>query len=100
MIYQATKFRGYDLPNMPRAELLKEYHTPAWAFRFLQTMPEVTVTLSGMFDMEQLQANIFAFRKKRLLSEEEMDTLLYRADGIDGCAQGEASFSMCGMPKL
>ena len=53
---------------------------PAWAFRFLQSIPEVVVTLSGMSNMEQLQDNIRTFEEDKPLSKEEMDTLLAIAD--------------------
>ena len=53
---------------------------PAWAFRFLQTIPEVKVTLSGMSNEEQLKENIATFGEDRPLNREEMDTLLGIAD--------------------
>lgn len=53
-----------------------EEEIPAWAFRFLQSLPGVTVTLSGMSNMEQLQANIRTFEEDKPLSKEEMDTLM------------------------
>ena len=53
---------------------------PAWAFRFLQTIPEVKVTLSGMSNEEQLKENIATFEEDRPLNREEMDTLLGIAD--------------------
>lgn len=46
-----------------------------WAFRFLQTLPEVTVTLSGMSNMEQLVDNIAIFQEEKPLSEKEMTAL-------------------------
>ena len=49
---------------------------PAWAFRFLQTLPEVTMVLSGMSNAEQLKDNIQTFNTERPLTEEEMKTLL------------------------
>ncbi|MBR1873806.1 MAG: aldo/keto reductase, partial [Eubacterium sp.] len=39
-------------------ELRPDESVPAWAFRFLQTIPEVTMILSGMSDEEQLDKNI------------------------------------------
>ena len=49
---------------------------PAWAFRFLQTIPEVTVTLSGMSNMEQLKANIKTYEESRPLDDNEMKQIL------------------------
>ena len=49
---------------------------PAWAFRFLQSIPSVTVILSGMSDLEQMKANIATFQTEPPLSEEEMEGLL------------------------
>ncbi len=58
---------------------------PAWAFRFLQTLPEVVVTLSGMSDLEQMRENIRTFETEKPLSKKEMDKLLSIADGmLDG----------------
>ena len=48
----------------------------AWAFRFLQSIPGVTVILSGMSDQEQLEKNIATFAEDRRLNEAEMKTLL------------------------
>lgn len=48
---------------------------PAWAFRFLQSIPGVTMILSGMSNFEQMQDNIHTFESDKPLSEEEMKTL-------------------------
>lgn len=61
-------------------ELRPQETIPAWAFRFLQTIPNVTMILSGMSNMEQLQANIHTFEEENPLNEQEMDTLLSIAD--------------------
>ena len=53
---------------------------PPWAFRFLQSIPEVTVTLSGMSNLEQMQQNIATFGEDKPLSAQEMDALLAIAD--------------------
>ena len=49
---------------------------PAWAFRFLQSIPSVTMILSGMSNEEQLEKNLVTFAEEKKLSEEEMATLL------------------------
>ena len=49
---------------------------PAWAFRFLQSLPTVAVTLSGMSNMEQLKANIATFAEDKPLTNAEMEALL------------------------
>lgn len=46
-----------------------------WAFRFLQALPTVTVTLSGMSDMQQLQQNIATYEQDKPLTESEIHTL-------------------------
>lgn len=55
---------------------------PAWAFRFLQAIPEVTMILSGMSNFEQLKDNIATFEEDKPLNEKEMDTLLSIVDGM------------------
>ena len=49
---------------------------PAWAFRFLQSLPEVKVILSGMSNEEQLHANIATFEADLPLNEDEMSALM------------------------
>ena len=55
---------------------------PAWAFRFLQSIPSVTVVLSGMSDLEQMKANIATFQTEAPLNEKEMDGLMEVAGGM------------------
>ena len=57
---------------------------PAWAFRFLQSIPAVTVTLSGMSNTEQMQENIRTYETEQPLDENEMQTLLTIADEMVG----------------
>lgn len=63
-------------------ELRPDEKVVAWAFRFLQSIPSVTVTLSGMSDMEQLQDNIKTFETEKPLTDKEMETLLGVADDM------------------
>ena len=63
-------------------ELRPDEGTPAWAFRFLQSLPEVKVVLSGMSNMDQLKANIHTYEEDKPLNEEEMKTLLGVADSM------------------
>ena len=55
---------------------------PAWAFRFLQSIPNVTMVLSGMSTMEQLEQNIKTFEENKKLNDEEMKVLFEIADEI------------------
>ena len=51
-----------------------------WAFRYLQSIPEVTVTLSGMSNMAQLKDNIKTYGTHKPLNETEVKTLYSIAD--------------------
>lgn len=74
--------RGGSLVNLKgefetRLRALRPNATNAeWAFRFLQGIPEVVVTLSGMSNMAQLQENIAIFSEEKPLTEKEQDALL------------------------
>ena len=60
--------------------LRPDEEVPAWAFRFLQSIPEVTMILSGMSSQEQLEKNLATFGQDRKLDEKEMGALLGIAD--------------------
>ena len=55
---------------------------PAWAFRYLQSIPSVVVTLSGMPNMEQMKENIATFETDKPLNETELETLHAIAQGM------------------
>ncbi|MCI8484533.1 MAG: oxidoreductase [Lachnospiraceae bacterium] len=63
-------------------ELRPEESIPSWAFRFLQSIPEVVVTLSGMSNMEQMKENIRTFETEEPLDQQEMKGLLAVAEGM------------------
>ena len=56
--------------------LRPEEEIPAWAFRFLQSIPSVTMILSGMSTQEQLEKNLATFAEDKPLTEAEMKTLM------------------------
>ena len=60
--------------------LRPEEPVPAWAFRFLQSIPSVTMVLSGMSNLEQMQENIRTFEEEKPLNPQEMKALLCIAD--------------------
>ena len=74
--------RGGRLANLSEAEAdvlkgMRPDETPvAWAFRFLQSIPEVTVILSGASSMEQMRQNIAICEEDRPLDGKEMERLL------------------------
>ena len=55
---------------------------PAWAFRYLQSISSVVVTLSGMSNMEQMKENIATFETDKPLNETELETLHAIAQGM------------------
>ena len=74
--------RGGRLANLSEAEAdvlkgMRPDEAPvAWAFRFLQSLPEVTVILSGASNMEQMRQNIAICEEDRPLDGKEMESLL------------------------
>ena len=59
-----------------RLKALREGDSLAeWAFRFLQTVADCTMVLSGMSNFEQLKENIHIHNEKKRLNEEELATL-------------------------
>ena len=85
-IWVMEPVRGGRLAKMPEedaarlAALRPEEKVPAWAFRFLQSVPGVTMILSGMSNMEQLEDNLSTFDTNAPLNEEEWNTLIKHAD--------------------
>ncbi len=82
-------------------ELRPEESIPAWAFRFLQGLPNVQMVLSGMSNMEQMKDNVKTFTEQKPLSKDEVNLLLDIAEGMkdsipctacryccDGCPMG------------
>lgn len=57
-------------------ELRPEEGIPAWAFRFLQAIPEVVVVLSGMSNEEQMLDNLHTFEVDKPLNDQEMGAIL------------------------
>ena len=87
-VWVMEPLRGGKLATLPEKEtaalkaLRPDEDIPAWAFRFLQTIPEVTMVLSGMSNVEQMKANIETFETDKPLNEKEMRALLSIADGM------------------
>lgn len=87
-VWVMEPLRGGRLASLAETEEAKlktlrpDETVPAWAFRFLQSIPEVTMILSGMSNLEQLKQNIRTFEKDSPLNDQEMETLLTIADGM------------------
>ena len=85
-VWVMEPLRGGKLASLEdeNAAVLKglrpEEGIPAWAFRFLQSIPGVTMVLSGMSNFQQMQENIAVFEEDKPLDEKEMAALLEVAD--------------------
>ena len=81
-VWVMEPLRGGRLARLSEEEarvlrgLRPEEEIPAWAFRFLQGVPGVTVILSGMSNLEQLKENVQTFQEDRPLSPGEREALL------------------------
>ena len=87
-IWVMEPLRGGRLATLPEdaASKLKalrpEETVTGWAFRFLQSVPGVTMVLSGMSDLPQMKENIATFSEDKPLSNEELDALVGIADDM------------------
>lgn len=61
---------------------LAEPSDASYAFRFLQDLPGVTVILSGMNEVFQVEDNLRTFREENPLSDEERSVLLDIAENL------------------
>lgn len=89
-IWVMEPLRGGRLANLPETQLAQlaalrpEETAPGWAFRFLQAVPGVTVILSGMSNLAQMNENLETFAKDAPLNMEETETLLASASELLG----------------
>ena len=87
-VWVMEPLRGGKLAELSEedAELLKNLRpdesVPAWAFRFHQSIPGVTMVLSGMSNSEQLRENIQTFEEEKPLNSKEMEKLLKIANNM------------------
>ena len=87
-VWVMEPLRGGRLANLsdeeaaPLKALRPEENIPAWSFRFLQAIPNVVVTLSGMSDLEQLKDNIKTFETEKPLNKEETQALFAVAESM------------------
>lgn len=87
-IWVMEPLRGGKLAELPQENagrlntLRPDEGVPAWAFRFLQSVPGVTMVLSGMSNMAQLKANIATYAEEKPLSDEEWKVLMEVTDSM------------------
>lgn len=87
-VWVMEPLRGGRLAKLTEEETaklaaLRPDETPAgWAFRFLQSIPQVTMILSGMSNMEQLEANLNTFEEEKPLTAAEQAALQEIADAM------------------
>jgi predicted aldo/keto reductase-like oxidoreductase len=87
-VFVMEPVRGGKLATLPEeylsilAEANADYSAPEWAFRFVQNIPEVVLTLSGMSNFQQLKENIDTFEKRKPLTQSEENALLRVTDAM------------------
>lgn len=85
-IWVMEPLRGGKLAALPDAAALSALRpdegVPAWGFRFLQSLPGVTMILSGMSSKDQLLDNLHTFETRRPLNPQETEVLLTLAGDL------------------
>ena len=80
--------RGGRLASLPQAQMdrlqavRKDDSAARWALRWLQSIPEVAVVLSGMSTLEQIVENVETFEKPNPVNAEEKALLMEAADSM------------------
>lgn len=80
-VWVMEPLRGGSLARLTPEEeaalkaLRPEETVPAWAFRFLQSIPQVGVVLSGMSNLQQLKENLATFSQELPFTGEERQAL-------------------------
>ena len=89
-IWVMEPLRGGKLATLSDANTAKlnalrpDEGVPAWGFRYLQSIPGVTMVLSGMSNEQQLLDNIATFSEDKPLNEAELGTLMEIAQEMSG----------------
>ena len=87
-IWVMEPVRGGRLVNLDEGHVEKlnrlrpSVSNPEWAFRFLQGIEGVTMVLSGMSNMEQLQQNVATFEEEKSLNTQEFDAIMDIANAM------------------
>lgn len=77
------KLAKLDEANEQTLKVLRpDEKIPAWAFRFLQGLPNVKMILSGMSDQTQMEDNVSTFADSKPLTQEETEVLLKIAESM------------------
>ena len=85
-VWVMEPLRGGKLCHLPEEDaarltaLRPDESIPAWGLRFLQSIPTVSMVLSGMSSLPQMQDNLHTFEQRRPLTETELRTLFEVAD--------------------
>ncbi len=105
-IWVMEPIRGGKLANLPEsmtAELRAmrpEASAASWALRWVQQIPGVTMILSGMSDLAQMEDNLATFDHPQPLSEEETACLLRFAEQMKNAVPCTACRYCCdGCPQ-
>lgn len=87
-IWVMEPIRGGQIATLEDSQMAKlqaarpDASAVEWAFRFLQTLPGVTMTLTGSSSMEQLKENIATYAEAKPLTDDEMSIVLGIADDM------------------